>query len=111
MEIQEERHGGVTVIRPIGPMIQQDAEQVRKRAIDALPRCLGRLVIDVSAVQYVDSKGLESLLAVTDALQKSAQVLRLCGANETLREVLELTEISPRFDFYRDVGDGVRSWL
>ncbi len=111
MEIQEEKHGGVTVIRPMGAMIQQDAEQVRKRVIDALPRCLGRVVLDASAVAYVDSKGLEALLAVTEALQKSGQALRICGMNETVREVLELTDLAPRFDHYKDVGDGVRSLL
>jgi hypothetical protein len=37
--------------------------------------------------------------------------LRLCGAGETLREVLELTDLAGMFEHYADVNTGVRSFL
>jgi anti-anti-sigma factor len=62
-------------------------------------------------VPYVDSVGLESLVGATEELSASGRSLRLCGAGETLREVLELTGLSGRFEYYEDVNTAVRSFL
>ena len=51
-------------------------------------------MVDLSAVPFVDSKGLEALVEVTEEMGKSGQVLRLCAANKTVREVLELTDLA-----------------
>jgi anti-anti-sigma factor len=59
----------------------------------------------------VDSKALEVLLDATERLADSGQALRLCGANETVREVLDLTDLSRFFEHYQDVNSAVRSFL
>lgn len=111
MEIQETRQGAVTVIKPRGPLCAQDAEQFRQLAMGVLDRSLGRFVIDASDVAYLDSRGLEVLKETTDRLAESGRVLRLCAANETVREVLEITDLSQFFEHYSDVGAAVRSFL
>lgn len=111
MEISETRQGAVTVVKPMGPLVQSDAEQFAVRMREVMTRSLGRFVVDASAVPYVDSRGLESLVEATDELGKSGQALRLCGATETVREVLELTDLSSQFEHFQDVGSAVRSFL
>lgn len=111
MEIVEQRQGAVTVIKPQGPLCQADADQFRKRAGELIARSFGRFVLDASAVAYVDSKGLEALLEVTEMLGQSGQALKMCAANETLREVLDLTDLASIFEPYEDVTAAVRSFL
>lgn len=111
MEIQEQRHGAVTVVKPQGPLVVGDAEEFRVRLADTMTRSLGRFVVDASAIPYVDSLGLEALVQSTDELGASGRALRLCGACETLREVLELTGLADRFEHYVDVNTAVRSFL
>lgn len=111
MRIEEHRHGAVTVLAPSGPLVQDDARAVRDRALAIAQRALGRLVLDAAAVAYADSAGLEALLDISEALAESGQALRLAAANETLREVLELTEIAGLFEHYEDVNSAVRSFL
>lgn len=111
MEIEEQRHGAVTVLRPRGPLVQTDADQFRKRAAEVMAKSLGRFVIDASGIAYTDSRGLEVLVEVSEELAQGGQVLRLCGAAETLREVFDLTEISGLFEHYADVSTAVRSFL
>ena len=72
---------------------------------------MGRFVLDASALAYADSKGLETLVEVQEELARAGQSLKLCGLNETLREILDLTELAPRFENYNDVGSAVRSFL
>jgi len=111
VEITESRQGAVTVVKPAGPICQGDAEQFRVVVLEVLTRSLGRLVVDASAIAYVDSPGLESLLAATDELASGGRLLRVAGAGETLREVIELTDLSDRFEFFDDVQTAVRSFL
>lgn len=111
MDIVEQRQGAVTVVKPIGPLVQADADQFKARITEVMSRTLGRFVVDASAVPYVDSRGLEVLLDATEELADSGQTLRLCGVNETVREILDLTELDSQFEHFEDLNTAVRSFL
>jgi anti-sigma B factor antagonist len=111
MRISSQKVGAVTVLGPEGPIVQEDAEAFGGQLTDGLRHSLGRLVVDVSEVPYVDSTGLEVLADAAVAQQQTGQSLRLCGANETLRTVLAITELDALFDHYQDVNTAVRSFL
>ena len=111
MEIQEQRHGAVAVLRPIGPLVQSDAQGFRHRVMEVLKENLGRLAVDASRVPYLDSEGLEALVDISDQMTESRRTLKLCAANETLREAFELTGLAPLFEYFQDVNAAVRSFL
>lgn len=111
MQISEHRQGAVTVLKPHGPLCALDAEEFKLRVRDVLDKSLGRFVIDASEIAFVDSRGLEVLKETTDELSGSGQALRVCGANETVREVLELTDMADDFEHFSDVNGAVRSFL
>ncbi|MFP4144447.1 MAG: STAS domain-containing protein [Phycisphaeraceae bacterium] len=111
MQIHEERKGAVTVLRPSGPVTHADAEDLRRCVSEAGAASLGRVVLDVADVPYVDSGGLEALVELNEELSRSGRSLKLCGLNETLREVLDLTELGPLFEHYDDLASAVRSFL
>lgn len=111
MEIQESRQGAVTVVKPMGPICLADAAQFKAAVDDVRLRSLGRLVIDAAAVAYTDSQGLEALVDLSEAMSQAGQSLRLCGANATLREAMELTGISDQFEHFEDTNTAVRSFL
>jgi anti-sigma B factor antagonist len=111
MRISEQRSGAVTVLKPEGPLLEVDAAAFKQKMTATLAATLGRFVVDMSAVPYVDSKGLESLVEVTEEMSRSGQALRLCAPNKTLREVLELTDLASMFDHFEDTNTAVRSFL
>ncbi|MEM7624231.1 MAG: STAS domain-containing protein [Planctomycetota bacterium] len=111
MRIENHKVGAVTVVEPHGPVVQDDAEVFGSRLLATVRDSMGRLVVDVSGVPYVDSAGLEVLADAATQLQSTGQSLRLCGANETLRTVFDLTELGTKFDHYQDVNTAVRSFL
>ena len=111
MEILEQVKGAVTLLTPRGPLCEADAENFKRKAAEASAAAMGRVVIDASAIPYADSRGLEALVDLSEELGESGQTLRLCAANETLREVLELTDLSGMFEHYEDVNAAVRSFL
>ena len=111
MVIREQQHGAVTILKPEGPIVEAEASDLRTRVEQAMKNHLGRVVLDMSAVPLVDSGGLEALVDVADQVSSSGRWLKLCSANRTLREVLELTGLSAHFEHYEDTGSAVRSFL
>ncbi len=111
MEVSEVIIGAVKVLRPRGPLVAADAEHFKRTALDVCASNLGRIVIDASAVPYADSRGLEVLAEIADELSASGLTLKLCETGETLREVLDLTELSSLFEYYEEANAAVRSFL
>ena len=111
MKIHEQLQGAVTVLRPEGPLIEGDAAVVKQRLLQTLAASLGRFVVDMSSIPYLDSSGLEALVEVTEEMGRSGQALRMCGANKTVREVLELTDLASLFEHFQDANTAVRSFL
>lgn len=111
MEITEQSKGAVRVFKPRGPLCQADADLLKRTVSEASGASMGRVVIDASAIPYVDSRGLEVLVELSEDMGESGQTLKVCGANETLREVFDLTDIAGLFEHYEDVNSAVRSFL
>ncbi|MBM4025361.1 MAG: STAS domain-containing protein [Planctomycetes bacterium] len=111
MEIQTQYRGAVLVVRPAGPLAGADADTFKTAVQGFVRENLGRVVLDASALSYVDSKGLESLADIAEEMALSGKGLKLCAANDTLRQVIELTGLAPQFEHFEDTHTAVRSFL
>ncbi|MGE5294185.1 MAG: STAS domain-containing protein [Solirubrobacterales bacterium] len=111
MELLTQQRGAVLVVKPTGPLTTAEAEAFRTKLRGLIRENLGRVVIDASSLHYVDSQGLESLADVAADLSHSGKGLKLCGANETIQQVIELTGLSPCFEHFEDTNSAVRSFL
>ena len=111
MEINRQKFGAVMLIQPKGPLTGSDATQLRLEVDEARITCMGRLVLDMEQVSYVDSIGLEALLDISDRMAESGKSLKMCGLNDTVRQVLELTELAVLFEYYEDANTATRSYM
>ena len=111
MEMTTQQRGAVLVVRPAGPLTVVEAEMFKGRIRELIRENLGRVVIDASALPYVDSKGLESLADIAQELAHGGKGLKLCAANATIQQVIELTGLAPQFEHFEDANSAVRSFL
>lgn len=111
MKLAEQQLGAVLVLKPEGPLTSAEAEDLKVRLMASVQSQLGRVVLDLSAVPFVDSRVLEALADVTDHVADAGQVLRLCAASKTVRQILELTGLAELFEHYDDANSAVRSFL
>ncbi len=110
MNIDIQQQAAVTVLVPKGPLVAGDANQVREAVGEAIASNLGRVVLDISKVPYADSKGLEMIYELGTELVSAGRVFKLAGANETIREVLAITEVGAVCEQFDDVTTAVRSF-
>jgi anti-anti-sigma regulatory factor len=53
----------------------------------------------------------EALVEVTQELAPGGKTLKLCAVNETLQQVLELTDLASQFEQFEDANSAIRSFL
>ena len=111
MQVQEEQHGSFTVLTPSGLAGDGDADRLKDRVETWLGRAdrSSGLVVDVSKVSSIDSRGLEVLVEISGLAVKTGISFKLAGANKTLRDVLALTDLASLFDHFEDVAAAVGS--
>lgn len=112
MELTETTQGAVLVVKAVGPLAgDAAAAALRDRVHARAEGSMGRVVLDLSEVPFLDSKGIESLLDAADSLHALGLSMRLCGTREAVREALRVTGTDDTFEFHDDAQAGVRSYL
>ncbi|MEL6497772.1 MAG: STAS domain-containing protein [Planctomycetota bacterium] len=110
MQIDEHNQAAVTVLAPRGPLTGEDSTVLVSRVDAASEQQRGRVVVDLSHVSFVDSDGLEAIADLGERFERVARSLKLACVNETLREVLDLTEVASLCEMYEDTSAAVRSF-
>ncbi|WP_428388268.1 STAS domain-containing protein [Mucisphaera sp.] len=111
MEITQSQVGAVGVLTLKGALVGDAAGTLREAAEPMQRKTMGRMVLDLAAVPFIDSQSLEALLDLTEAMSASGRVLKLAAANALIREVLSLTDLDGHFEHYLDVNAAARSFL
>ncbi|MGD2111614.1 MAG: STAS domain-containing protein [Phycisphaerae bacterium] len=113
MKVEQQRVGTVDVLSVSGALVDQDAEVFTKQLMSKIGAETKnpRIIVWLHEVPYMDSAAVEGLLTAADALEQRAVNLKLAGVPGTCREILELTGVSGRFSYFKDVQDAVKSFL
>jgi stage II sporulation protein AA (anti-sigma F factor antagonist) len=97
MHIGEERNGGALVIAPEGRVDSVSSGELERVVVSRIDAGEKRLVLDLSAVEYISSAGLRVLLMAAKRLKEPPGALVLCGMGPSVRTVLELAGFLPLF--------------
>mgnify|MGYP006306931659 CR=1 FL=1 len=71
-------------------------------------RC--NLLVDLSAVRFLDSSGLGTLVAGYKHAEARNGILKLCGLQPQVRSMFELTRLHRIFEIYTSVQEGLDSF-
>ncbi|HSD25664.1 MAG TPA: STAS domain-containing protein [Vicinamibacteria bacterium] len=97
MRIGEERVGGALVIAPEGRLDSVSSGELERLVVSRIDAGEKRLVVDLSAVEYISSAGLRVLLMAAKRLKGPPAAVVLCGMGPSVRTVLELAGFLPLF--------------
>ena len=104
MEISTEQIGGVTVARLSGDL-DTGTSSIAGDALSALlDDGAQTLLVNLENVGFVSSAGLRVLLS---AAKRLSNKLRVCGLNETVQEVFDISGFTSIFDVYHNEQAGL----
>lgn len=110
MKVTTQDYSDVTVIELQGELDADSTQMLQDTIIGAVSKGKTRMVLDMSAVGFIDSQGLELLLWIRDYCSENRTQLRLAGLDETCEKILEVTRLENKFDYYAELAEAVKSF-
>ncbi|MEN6428853.1 MAG: STAS domain-containing protein [Phycisphaerales bacterium] len=110
MRIRWQDYNEVTVVELQGEVDGDLVESLRSAVTEIAGNQRAGIVLDMSAVSFLDSQGLELLLWVRDYCHQNKIQLRLAGLDENCRKILEITRLQDEFDCHAELAEAVKSF-
>lgn len=107
MEISGETSNGATVVRLVGNLDTNTSGEAHDFLNEAIDGGASRIVVNLEQVDFVSSAGLRILLATAKRLGGAGGKLRICGLNETVAEVFEISGFSTILDVFASEDDAL----
>ncbi|MEQ9557432.1 MAG: STAS domain-containing protein [Rhodospirillales bacterium] len=99
MKYQVAEKGNTVTARISGQMTFSDRGEVSELSLALMRGNLPDIIVDLSAVEYIDSAGLGILLILREAAQEKGRKITLSGMTGSVKEVLELACFDTLFTF------------
>jgi len=94
------RSGRDVVVALAGAVDLHNTPAVHKVLVSACEEKPRRLVIDLTSVSYMDSSGIGTLVEVFRRVNAYKGKLAICGLNERVRSVFEITKLDKFFHIF-----------
>lgn len=109
MELAVRNEGAVTIVRPEETRLDAMAAVMFKDRMKTVMEAAGpRIVLDLSAVGFLDSSGLGAVVAAQRFL-RAGQAMELAGLTGAVERVFRLTRMDRMFTIHIRVDDALRA--
>ncbi len=102
MNITEELHTNFMVIIPNGEINIYNASILKEYLQKIMKDKDVNVALDMSAVSYIDSSGIGTLIASKQLFLKTQRSFKLFNLSESIYKILQLTKLDSFFDIYID---------
>ena len=109
MKLSYQDNGPVTVLSIKGDLSVEETDRFQRETLQRMQEQVRDFVLDLAALDFIDSSGLETLLWLQDKCQEMLGQVRLAGCPDHISKVLEVTRLAGRFDCHPDVDSAVKS--
>ena len=106
MPVKQDEYNRTCVLTVIGDLAGEEVAAFQKHA-DASE--LNDFVVDMEKSSFVDSEGLEALLALKSRCEDAHGQIRLAATEENVRKILEITRLAHRFETHPDLTSALRT--
>jgi anti-sigma B factor antagonist len=93
---------GVAIVQADGRLNMVTAGRLRELLSQTVAGGHSRVVVDLAAVEFIDSSGLGALVSGLKTARQAGGDLRICSPNEQVKLVLKLTNIERVLSAYSD---------
>ena len=111
MKIEQSQQGTVLVLTPAGALVDNDRTQLAELLTKHLERGDIKIIVDMNAVLFIESEGLEMLLDTAENAAAAGGGLRIASPSDTVGEILAATRLNTRIEVHKQLADARRSLL
>jgi len=102
----KQTESGIVVIAISGRLtFGREAERLESLVAESLKAGKTRFVFDVSALDYVDSSGIGTIVSCLTQVKKSGADLRVAGASARIKRLFSMTGVDKLLPMYESVAE------
>jgi len=94
MEITEEQRGEILILRIIGKLDSSTSKDLEEKILSLIASSQGKLVIDLSQLDYVSSAGLRIFLLAAKRMDNAKGKMILCSLKDAVKQVFDIAGFS-----------------
>ncbi|MFH1417109.1 MAG: STAS domain-containing protein [Planctomycetota bacterium] len=103
-------YGNVTVLIPKDDLVGEFVDVFKAKTAERLALGKFDLVVDCTSLDGFDSAGLEALVDLQNRCEDELGSVKLCGLDETLTKILDITRLMRRFEVFAELESAVKSF-
>ncbi|HZQ52170.1 MAG TPA: STAS domain-containing protein [Bryobacteraceae bacterium] len=112
LDLERQQTEGIVILRLRGRLVAGDeAIEFRRLLTEQIEQGNNKAILDLRAVDYIDSTGLGNLVATHSAFEKAGGALKLLNLSKRSAELLILTKLTTVFEMYDDEQAAVNSFF
>jgi anti-sigma B factor antagonist len=108
MNLSSQSHGSVELVTLPARLVMANAQPAREAIKRLIDDGRTRLVLDLHAVEVVDSSGLSVLVSTLKAAQPRHGEVVLLSPSDGVRSLIELTRLHQVFEIFEDREAAIR---
>lgn len=94
MKIRKEREGELLILLPAGRLDSENSPSFEKTVEDAVEKGQKNIIVDMSEVNYMSSRGLRAFLTGAKCAQAAGGKLVACSSQEAVQKVFDMTGVA-----------------
>ncbi len=111
MQFEERKEGDILIVEVLNNRLDAHAaDDFKERMAGYISDGNSQIVLNMSAVDFVDSSGLGAMVSVIKSLGGNGQ-LSVCGAKEPVMRMFKLTRMNKVFAMFEEETKAVEAML
>ncbi|RLD00602.1 MAG: anti-anti-sigma factor [Chloroflexi bacterium] len=110
VKIDASKEKSVVVVIVEGDLDASNAPDLRAKFEELIGQGENQYVIDLSGVPFMDSSGIAALVNLFKRVRIGAGDVKLCGLQEEVKKVFELTRLNRVFDIFDTCAEAAASF-
>ncbi len=102
MNLSSQTHGSAELVSLPTRLVMANAQEARTAMRNLVDNGRTRLILDLHAVEFVDSSGLSVLVSALKAVQPKDGRVVLLSPSKGVRSLIELTRLHQVFEIFED---------
>jgi anti-sigma B factor antagonist len=110
LSLETRNQADIIIVHCQGRIVYRDEAAALSRLVSELITANGRVILDLSGVQSIDSAGIGELAFLQSLAQSLRAELKYAGANGMVRELLDLTNLNSVLEIHPSVCDALAAF-
>lgn len=108
-KISATKVGQSTVLAPPGALTYKNCEELEAMFNESINQHKTEIILDCKDVSCLDSKALELLVRMHEALKNQGGILQIIGLNAVCNDILLVTRLAHIFNVCKNIHEAIKN--